>query len=223
MPMENDWIKVYEETARKFHNPIAQSGYLLNGIPIPEIIFSEWFKYIQQHFQINEQDSILDVGCGSGLFLKYFCKITNKIFGADASQGQLDNAGLICPEAILIKSDALNVHYLNYKFNRIICNSVFMYFPDLTYAKNVLMHFKKISSKDAKIWIGDNSYPSDNEMDKKTFRRRTMSDKMEMQHYPVTFFDNCAKELNLKGKKIDQKIPGKATAINRYDYLFEKL
>ena len=73
----DDWIKYYDELAKVEKDYISQAGYKVEDHPIDEEIFDRWAQLIQQKFEIESSHFLIDVGCGSGIFLKRLKYLTD--------------------------------------------------------------------------------------------------------------------------------------------------
>ncbi len=218
--MEKNWIEYYDNMAKIHKDSISQAGYLIDGTPIEDIIFNKWFEQIQSKFEVNNTHTLIDVGCGSGIFLDFFSQITSKIYATDPAQGQIDNTQQKYPFVHFKKSEAIEIPFENILFDRIFCNGVFLLFENLQYAEKTLENFLEKSTPNAKIWIGE--IPRISHLVDENYQRVGKSSPLILQHYPETFFmDFCIKR-GLKGEKITQEVTEKATASIRYDFLISK-
>ncbi|MCS6795530.1 MAG: class I SAM-dependent methyltransferase [Raineya sp.] len=218
--MKKNWLDVYEEFAKNYQEPIAQSGYTVDGVSVNKSAFDKWFEIIQSKFDVQEHHYLIDVGCGSGVFLNYFAQKTTHLYGVDASIAQLNNAKKNCPVAQLIQGDVLNFGFVEFSFDRLFCNSVFLLFDSLLYAEKVLEYFLSRTTADAKIWIGD--LPAVNELVDSNFRRKSKTNNLYYQHYPEYFFFDFCQKHNLQGEVVRQDIENKESAKYRYDFLITK-
>ena len=216
----NNWINVYEKLAQENSDKIAKSGYSIDGKPIDYQIFVDWFESINRNFKVSNSDILLDIGCGSGIFLELFSLKTQHLFGADTSISQLEGSKKTCPKAVYKQSDALNIEFDGIKFNRLFCNSVFLLFESLDYANKVLNHFMDITATDAQIWIGD--IPNVNTNLDNNYRRVGKSIGLGLQHYPVSFFNDFCQKHGCIGQDFAQKVKGKESANYRYDFMITK-
>jgi len=217
--LNNNWITFYDNLAKTSPDPVSQSGYLVDGKPIDEEVFEAWACYIQEHVEVRPQHVLLDVGCGSGLFLKRFSKFTDQLYGVDTSAEQIKNAKTNCPSAHLRIGSALDAGFGNLCFDRIICNGVFLLLESLVFARDVVKHILSISAPDARIWIGDLPMPTKEMMPDGNYRRKGKSSDLELQHFPPDFFNELCSELGVEGHPVAQEVRGKLTAAFRYDFL----
>jgi len=67
----------------------------------------ELIKIVEDRFP--DRASVLDIGCGTGLYLKDFSKINGEFIltGIDVNQDMLDRAKKNCPDATLIKESIM--------------------------------------------------------------------------------------------------------------------
>jgi len=214
-----NWIDIYDEIALKYNDPISMSGYLINGNPISIEYFIDWFNYIQSNINIVKDSKIIDVGCGSGIFLEFFQQISNNIYGIDTSLNQIQKAKELVPNANFNNGDALNFGFDDCTFDLIFCNSVFLLFESLDYAQNVLQYFISRLNINGKIWIGD--LPGNDISLDVNYRRKGKSINLELQHYPVSFFDDFCEKNGYKGTKIEQTFKKEEFQNNRFDYKIE--
>jgi len=115
----------------------------------------EWIEYTQQFFNklnIEENQSVFDVGCGSGAFVFPLYLKNNKVGGADYSMVLIDLANTIMKNSHFEVNEATKID-TNKKFDHVISHSVFHYFKDLDYAKTVIE--KMLDKANKKIGIFD--------------------------------------------------------------------
>lgn len=221
--MSDNWVNFYDEFANNQPDAISQVGYISEGKPFDKMIFEDWFNQMQSHFNVRKDDYLLDVGCGSGLFLNHFAKYTDKLFGVDPAEGQVKNAQKNCPKAKIGQKNAIDAGFDNVIFDRIFCNGVFILFESLDFAERVLDRFLSISKKDALIYLGDMPMPTESMQEGSNYRRIGKSSPLELQHYPESFLLNYCNKKGLKGKYIKQEVPNKINAGFRYDYLISRV
>lgn len=217
----NNWIQFYDNLAKQHDNCFQQAAYLIDGKPPSnEQLFDQWAQQIAQQLNISPDHSLIDIGCGPGIFLKRFAKYTSHLYGTDSSKEQINSAKKNCPQVKLEVGDALAAPFGDTRFDLIFCNGVFLLFDSLNYAKKVVSHFLSISKDNAKILIGDLPLPTLNMQ--QPFRRKTKATNWEVQHYPIEFFYELCNELGYQGCHLKQEVAGKESAAFRYDFLISK-
>jgi SAM-dependent methyltransferase len=220
--MDPKWVDYYGRFARIYTEPEAQSGYVTsNNTTLDQSVFDSWIEYIQGYFGVSPDHYLLDVGCGSGVFLKRFARYTSHLFGVDPAAAQIENARSNCPAAHLRIGSAVDAGFGDIRFDRIICNSVFLCFPTISHARDAISHFLSISSNRAKIWIGDLPLPTAEMREDGEYRRTGLTTKLGTQHYPPKFMEELCEDLDVAGTYIKQVV-NKASAAFRYDWLIEK-
>ena len=119
-------------------------------------------------------ESIFEVGCGSGANLYLFGKDGTKVGGIDYSSTLIEVARSVLAEwgEELICDEAINIP-LDIKYDCVLSNSVFSYFPDFEYAREVLKKMLKKCTRN--IGILDIHYDEKKE-DFINYRRKIIPD-----------------------------------------------
>jgi len=114
-----------KESIKIYFNSIAE------GYAKYQKKFSYYYNDISKYFNfyLNEEDSILDVGCGNGSLLSKLKG--NKKVGIDFSEEMISESKELFPELEFYLQDAENIN-LNHKFDVVILSGVIGYFDDLT-------------------------------------------------------------------------------------------
>ena len=91
----------------------------------------EYFDIVTEEM-INENTSVLEVGCGSGRFLKYLSTKAGFLVGADPSQAIFAADDLLGPndKIILAKASANNLPFENESFDFVCSIGVLHHIPD---------------------------------------------------------------------------------------------
>lgn len=211
------WLDVYDELARQFDDSISKSGYIADGKAVPEQIFLSWISHINSLVHIEEQDRVLDAGCGSGIFLKGFSQHSKNIFGCDGSAEQVSSALQSMPSAQLVVGDITERVFPDVNFDFIFCNSVFLLLNGFQAATHALDNLREMASSGAKIWIGD--IPDVSPGLDGNFQRIGNSVNLPIQHYPDSFFFEYCIKHSINGQRLDQTYKTPNYRNNRYDFL----
>ena len=91
------------------------------------------FQYI---IDLNPQN-ILEIGCGNGSVLYPFYQLGKSVFGIDYVEKSIEIAKKVMPKGNFECSQANNISFEE-TFDLILSNSVFQYFDNLDYAKDVI-------------------------------------------------------------------------------------
>ena len=188
----------------------------------------DWFIYTKDFFEklgIKKNDSIYDVGCGSGAFVYPLYLRSHKVGGVDYSMILVDLAKTIMPSCYFTCDEAINIDDTKYDF--VISHSVFHYFKNLDYAKEVIV--KMIEKANKKIGIFD---INDKEKEDIYHRIRMGSinkeeykikyEELEHMFYDKSWFKGIAKEFNLKIEIFDQTFENYSNAPLRFNVIMEK-
>lgn len=162
------WQKVYDELGQDtlysvnddptFNTVGWVSSYLNQSIPTVQM--QEWVNNTVQRILALKANSILEIGCGTGLLLFQLAQKTEHYHATDFSKRTIEYLETHLQKSNinnveLFKHEAKNIHLLPDSYDTIILNSVVQYFPSLNYFMEVLE--KCISRVNAKgyIFIGD--------------------------------------------------------------------
>jgi len=106
-------------------------------------------KQIQEILGVNQNSSILEVGCGAGLMAQFFdCKYV----GIDYAKTLVQKIkSILKKEAHVAKAN--NLPFKNNSFDYVFAYSVFHYFPDKGYVNETIEEMTRVA-KEA-IFIGD--------------------------------------------------------------------
>ena len=159
--MQNNWKKIWNKIAKSAKHYDLKDLMALNGHSsyTSKINIKEWIKYTNffiKKYKIKKKHKILEIGCGCGAFLLPFYKKGIKCMGIDYSNNHIKIAKSLMPSAKFYYCEAINLKKIEKnKFDFIFINSIFQYFPNLNYAKKVLLQIFKISNSNTKIFILD--------------------------------------------------------------------
>ena len=101
---------------------------------------------------ISQGDSVLDIGCGSGLMMNEIEKTTDKIFGVEPSEELISRYKGV--ERTYIGA-AHELPFNDERFDRILMFGVAVYFPDFDYFENVVKKVVSLLQTNGKFLIGD--------------------------------------------------------------------
>ena len=156
-----EWKNIWDKNAKQVKPKNLYDLLKLDGFssPTSEINLNEWKKYTNyfiKKYNIQQNQSVLEIGCGCGAFLYFFSKKKIKCFGIDYSKELIRIAKKFFKKNNFFVGQANNLSQIkNKKFDFIFANSVFQYFGNLKYAKQVLDEIIKISHVNTKIIILD--------------------------------------------------------------------
>jgi ubiquinone/menaquinone biosynthesis C-methylase UbiE len=145
-------MKTFEEKSRESYNLKAYDyDNTLEGK------FTEKFKQLLlEEITIQSNDSILDVACGNGTFLKMLASKNDiKGYGIDISEKMIEAAKEKCPGMIFEVSGCEHTSFENQKFDIVTVCAAYHHFPDVkTFAKEA----KRILKPLGRLYIADVYY-----------------------------------------------------------------
>tara|TARA_B100000989_G_scaffold298040_1_gene285835 strand:+ start:571 stop:1272 length:702 start_codon:yes stop_codon:yes gene_type:complete len=215
--MKKGWLNVWQ---KKSNLPFSKNYKILfemNGWDsgVSSFSFNDWKRFINsfiEKFKITESKNVLEIGCGSGIFLLPFYKRNINCFGTDYSSKFIKNCKKLMTKGVFIRSEANNLDKLKkYKFDFIFIHSVFQYFDNIRYASEVLNQLKAISRKGTKIFILD--VPNikkkriwENDMIKKIGVNKFKKKYSKLKHlfYSKSFFEKFCKKNNFSLNNISK-------------------
>ncbi len=150
---------VSKEYGYEYWDGDRKYGY--GGYHYIEGYWTETAKQIIEHYHLNNDSSVLDIGCGKGYLLYEIKKLLPqiKVAGLDISDYAIaDSKEEIRP--YLSVGVAQSLPYENSEFDLVLCLSVLhnLYLYDL---KEALLEIKRVSKKDS--WISLVSYTNEQE------------------------------------------------------------
>ena len=112
---------------------------------IAAVIWKVYRDLIKKCLNIQDDDSLFEVGCGCGAMLYPFYNAGHTVGGIDYSSKLIQYAISILPKAELICGDAFEINDIKYDF--VISNSVFHYFSDYDYSSIVIKKMYEKANK----------------------------------------------------------------------------
>ena len=145
------------------------------------------------------------------------------------SPGPVEICRKVMPEGDFRICEANRLPFDAGVFDAVICNSVFQYFPDLSYAEEVLHEMLRVLSWDCKGAVLDINYAREKEQFEAARRRKLGDHEYERLYgnhphlfYERSWFVALAKKYNLEHAISDQSIPGYINSDFRFNFYFYK-
>ena len=189
-----------------------------------------WLKYIDSildKINIDESATFFEIGCGAGAFLYPLYNKKYLVSGIDFSALLINKAKEVMPDMIFNIMNA-NKLDIKIKYDIILSNSVFQYFDDLNYAKEVIgLMIKKSNKRIIILDIND----KDKELTAHSIRRGAVNKEeydekyKELNHlfYEKQWFKEIAIKNNCSIEIYEQNIEGYLNGSFRYNVFMEKL
>jgi len=146
---------------------------VLDGFENHEINPQEIADKISNQLDLNQNDKVLEIGCGAGMIAQY---LKCNYVGVDYSKSLVKKHIKILNNSVL-HGLANNLLFKDKTFDKVFCFSVFQYFKNKDYAFEVVNEMRRVSKK--MVFIGDLPFKS-HEKDHLLF------DKEEFKNWRVT-------------------------------------
>lgn len=146
--------KMWDESARDSSNRMKAVHFVENGRPLAETIYDDIFKQINQFMTFASSDYVLEVGTGAGLLLERIAAKVAMAYGTDISDEMLK----LVPHSNNIsvsKMESDKLQFADQSFDKVICYSVFQYFPNVEYAHKCFSELVRVCKKGGTIIVGD--------------------------------------------------------------------
>jgi len=216
--------KEYDDLLTKL---IRLDGFDRSGSIISKEDWLDYCSLIAKKCDIENTDSIFEVGCGAGALLYPFYVAGYKIAGLDYSQSLIRNASamwaknqqVFCEEAINLSNQP--------RYDVVISNSTFFYFPHYEYAYNVLMKMiQKANKTIAVLEIPNKALFEQSE----NVRKETVGEQeykkaysgLQHLYYEKDWFRAIANKNNLNCEIFNQNIKNYINSPFRFNCIFRK-
>jgi ubiquinone/menaquinone biosynthesis C-methylase UbiE len=120
--------------------------------------------FLAKRLSLDDSHAFLSVGCGSGAYLRYLSGNTKINVGIDYAENAIYWAKRVVSNSYFCVAEANRLPFKDNFFDRIICYSVFLCFPNLDYAYQVIDELLRVCKPAGIILLGD--LP-----DKKSYRK----------------------------------------------------
>lgn len=146
----SDWKQFYN-----FNSTSATNGANLR----PEYYsYKDAFKHLDSYLHFGFGDSVLDVGCGTGLMVRYLSLKATMVHGVDYSDTAIKTASAFLTGVGGVRLEVRDVRNLGYQsevFKYVICGGVIQYMESLEEAKKAVAEMYRVTSKGGKLFIYD--------------------------------------------------------------------
>ncbi|MGK7926524.1 MAG: amino acid adenylation domain-containing protein [Spirulina sp.] len=163
-----DWQALYEQSEDRKSEEleldfnIAGWNSSYSGEPIPAMEMQEWVETTVARIQAYCPQSVLEIGCGSGLLLSRIAPHCQRYYGTDYARPVLDHAKRLQQTQPSLERVVLQ-HKLAHdfegiakgEFDTVILNSVVQYFPSIHYLLRVLEGAIAAIGSKGRIFVGD--------------------------------------------------------------------
>ncbi len=226
----NKWKEIWNQ-ADRVNNHILEILIKADGFDsgAGSLSLQDWKNYTQEHYNklsIQANDSIYDVGCGSGAFIFSLYLKNNKVGGTDYSSILIELANKVMRNADFKCNEASNLDS-TYKYDIVTSHSVFHYFSSLDYAEKVVERMLLKSNKRVGIFdINDKSKEIDyykirgGGMNSQEYKKKYKG--LNHFFYEKKWFEQIAKKHGLKIDIYDQSFESYSNSSLRFNVIIEK-
>ena len=126
-------------------------------------LFGHWSPIIVESAEIEPDQNVLDVACGSGVVTREIAKVVGRKInpsGLDISAGMIEVARSITPDIDWRVGDAMALPYADNQFDRVVCQFGLMFFPDRVQSLKEMIRVLKPGGRIAvSVWDSLDSNP----------------------------------------------------------------
>ena len=227
----DSWKRIWNKREIEHGDDTLLSLIRLDGFDegagnISQVNWIEYVNWIKGKLDIDETDSIFEIGCGGGAFIYPFYNMGHKVAGIDYSNSLIKNIQDTIPNMNFFCCEAIKLN-VSKKFDVVISNSVFQYFESYDYAEIVVNKMlNKARKKIAVLDIND----IDKRNDAENLRRGALS-KEEYENkysglnhlfYDKTFFIDIARRFNYTIDVFSQNIKHYGNNPFRFNVIISK-
>ncbi|MEN6546682.1 MAG: class I SAM-dependent methyltransferase [Armatimonadia bacterium] len=126
------------------HNEGAVMYRRSDGTPEPPTAEQAVVAQLLELLAPEPQDSLLDAGCGAGELTRHLRPHFGQVVATDLSAAMLERARQLLPGVPLHATPAHQLPFPDGSFSRALSYSVFFYFPDYPYVKQVFEEMLRV-------------------------------------------------------------------------------
>jgi ubiquinone/menaquinone biosynthesis C-methylase UbiE len=191
-----------------------------------------WRTYvaqIQKLLAINTSTPVCEIGCGAGAFLYPLYEQGITVAGIDYADASIAVARQAMPEMTFQVGEARQLPWADAQFAVALSCSVFQYFPDMDYARQVVQAMVQIVQPGGQVAILD--LPDAAKQTAAESYRRGQLPPAEYErlyaglphrYYAKAWFQKLAHELRLSWHISDQVLAGYGNAAYRFNVFFQR-
>jgi SAM-dependent methyltransferase len=231
----NNWHKIWSnrQVVSRADYSVLQNLIIMDGFdtPLGHMTEDQWLSYIElfrQRCGMQADDSLFEVGCGSGAFLYPFAEQGHEIGGLDYSVELIAHACEVLPawREDILALEAIRMD-VNKKFDITVANQVFHYFSSPEYAREVVIKMIGKTRKTVYITgIPDAALYEESEQERRGILTPEEYEKkyegLEIQYFDREFFSKIAANQQLDCTFRSHNMPGFAQNKYRFDCMLKK-
>ncbi len=153
MKTVEEWAQYYDAKDESIINPIELVEHCAGGVPFAEDVHRKAIlEPVIEKLELEPHHEFLEIGCGSGLFLKAIEKKVKKSIGVDISKRMLNS--FTCKSEKFLCA-AHNLPFEKESFDRVLMYSVAVQFESFEYLVSVINHVMPLLRKNGIFLVGD--------------------------------------------------------------------
>jgi cyclopropane fatty-acyl-phospholipid synthase-like methyltransferase len=183
------------------------------------------FRHIVRSMGIRREETVYEVGCGAGALLYWLRDRCRQVAGSDFAESLVRHARTVLPAGSEVQHCEARDVQPQPRYDVVVSNGVFIYFPDETYARHVLGVMVAKARRVVGVFdINDADLRDEFEAVRRVHqeRRAQSYEGLRQLYLPRGFFDEFAAEHGLKCTIEDSTMPNSPNARFRYHVSFVK-
>ena len=136
----NSWKNIWSKKGTEDTQDLRK----LSGYEDTEFNRDDTVDNIIYNLNIQIKDKVLEIGCGAGYIAEKLSKNCD-YYGIDYSQNLLTKHYNFSNNHKVLCCQANDLPFKDNYFDKVICNGVFEYFPNINYASQVIQEMKRVS------------------------------------------------------------------------------
>jgi len=140
-----------------FNQRAVQSSDLhdMVGLPRSQGQFDATVVDIARKLNLSAVDSLIEIGCGNANLLSSLKPYVRRTVGVDFAFSQLRTARTLLSDGSFVCVQANAIPFPDFSFDRVLCYSVFHHFPDVKYARRVILELCRLCKPNGLVLVGD--------------------------------------------------------------------
>jgi 2-polyprenyl-3-methyl-5-hydroxy-6-metoxy-1,4-benzoquinol methylase len=223
--MEN-WKQIWNRRSitdpNDLQDLINANGYESTGLT--EKNLTQYVQYIKSKMEMTEGETVYEVGCGSGAILFILKGMGLEVGGLDYSESLIEISNSLNISTDFDVNEAIRLN-TEVKYDHVISNSIFHYFPNLHYAEEVIKLMMKKSKGSIAILDVNDEDKKDLSLNIRKEKEPNYDEKYKgFEHLFInkTFWEDLANENNWSLEIEDQSIKGYKNTEFRYNIFLKK-
>jgi trans-aconitate methyltransferase len=223
------WTEVWEsrvEAPRKMNHVdlLRANGYDNQRSTLMPWNLASAQEYYWSIINLQPEDTVFEVGCGSGAFLFPLFRDRHKVGGIDLSGNLIELAKINLPTGNFVQGQAIDVDTTE-KWDHVLSFGLFFYLPDMKYAEALLDKMVEKANKTVCLYeLPDEDLKEECEEMRRATTPNYDRDYADLKHlyFNKKFFIDYARKRKLHCTVFDQVIPNYENGKYRFCVVLRK-